>query len=33
MGASEEISEDESRQLFFEIETAYNSFQRFLQNT
>uniref|UniRef100_A0AC34GCH0 Vacuolar protein sorting-associated protein 28 homolog n=1 Tax=Panagrolaimus sp. ES5 TaxID=591445 RepID=A0AC34GCH0_9BILA len=33
MTASEEISDDVARQMVFEIETAYNSFVRFLKNT
>uniref|UniRef100_A0A7E4UZM0 Vacuolar protein sorting-associated protein 28 homolog n=1 Tax=Panagrellus redivivus TaxID=6233 RepID=A0A7E4UZM0_PANRE len=33
MTASEEISEEEARQMVFEIETAYNSFMRFLRNS
>ncbi|KAI6241247.1 Vacuolar protein sorting-associated protein 28-like protein [Aphelenchoides fujianensis] len=31
--ATEEISDEESRQMFLELEMAYNSFQRFLHNT
>ncbi|KAI6178526.1 Vacuolar protein sorting-associated protein 28-like protein [Aphelenchoides besseyi] len=33
MSATDEISEDDSRQMFLEIETAYNAFQRYLHNT
>ncbi|VDN00927.1 unnamed protein product [Thelazia callipaeda] len=32
MGASEEITDDDARQMIFDIETAYNSFTRFLHN-
>uniref|UniRef100_A0A914ELV2 Vacuolar protein sorting-associated protein 28 homolog n=1 Tax=Acrobeloides nanus TaxID=290746 RepID=A0A914ELV2_9BILA len=33
MSASEEISDEMARQMVFEMETAYNSFTRFLRNT
>lgn len=33
MSASEEISDEMARQIIFEMETAYISFQRFLRNT
>ncbi|KAI6225880.1 Vacuolar protein sorting-associated protein 28-like protein [Aphelenchoides besseyi] len=33
MSATDEISEDDSRQMFLEIETAYNAFQRYLHNS
>ncbi|VDK73272.1 unnamed protein product [Gongylonema pulchrum] len=33
MGASEEITDEDARQIIFDIETAYNSFTRFLHNS
>uniref|UniRef100_A0A915EJD7 Vacuolar protein sorting-associated protein 28 homolog n=1 Tax=Ditylenchus dipsaci TaxID=166011 RepID=A0A915EJD7_9BILA len=33
MGASEEVTDEMARQMIFEMETAYNSFTRFLRNT
>jgi hypothetical protein len=33
MAAHEEISDETARQMIFELETAYNGFQRFLRDT
>lgn len=33
MSASEEITDEDARQMIFDLETAYNSFTRFLHNS
>ncbi|EJW74062.1 hypothetical protein WUBG_15029 [Wuchereria bancrofti] len=33
MGASEEVTDEDARQMIFDLETAYNSFTRFLHNS